>query len=204
MKASKIIHIRILTCFVIVVIFSVSVKVNGQYITGGGTIGNIPKYTGSTAIGGSIIWQSTGDTMVGIGMTSRSGISAKLNVIKSALNSTPVFQSNISGFGSTNSIKHIFSQDGKNYGLYQSGSTLFNFFEGSVGIGVDDPLYTLDINGGIGLKDKLEFTGGENGIISISQDFTVAFRSSPSGSTYGALTINRFKTTIFDTLHVIT
>lgn len=133
------------------------------YHDGTGSSGKIAKFTtNATTIGSSIIWEY--NSKIGIGMTSQNDISAKLTVANSSLTTLPVFQSKIIGLGEVASVKHLFNNGSHDFGVYQEGSGLLNYFQGKIGIGESDPQFTLDVNGDIGCTSTLNFFGSSSGI----------------------------------------
>lgn len=89
--------------------------------------------------------------------------SAKFD-IKSDELGLPVLLLNNQGIGS---IKHLFLLGSNKFGIYQTGDSLLNYFEGK-----------------IGCQSSLSFTGSSNGIRILSEQFPFTFIRSPGASEY--------------------
>lgn len=119
-----------------------------QQIYGYGSAGKIAKFSNNYTITNSIVQEY--NDKIGIGVSQANEISSKLTISSSSLSYDPVCKIYIPGLTGP-SIRHLYNENIEQvtytYGFYQSGETLLNTFEGSLGIGVAFPVCKLDVLG---------------------------------------------------------
>ena len=104
---------------------------------------------------------------------------ARFHILTSGLVSKPLFKLEDPNLGS---IKYFFTQNSHNYGMYQTGSDLYNYIEGPFVSG-------------------LTFYGSATSILAISNEpFPFAMQSSPSGPVYNPMNLYNHRLKIVDTL----
>ena len=155
-------------------------------VSGSGTTNYVPKFTGSSAIGNSIIFDN--GTQVGIGTTSPG---ARLDVSQGNINLSNSFYLtgrnnantlNIGLIGRNSADRVIIDADGYGTTIGGGGSILLNPIGGNVGIGTTSPTEKLTVNGaiqifadsagnGYGSKLDVPFNGVN------AYDFTISTRN---------------------------
>ena len=149
-------------------------------VTGTGTSGYHLKFTGSTTVGNSLIYDN--GTNVGIGTTSPS---AKLYINNTASTSNPALQ--IASSGSlANQIVARFQINGVTNGFtmgQDASSNVYYSFDGMVGIGTANPSYKLQVVGGSSFGGAVRLSSATTDIPNYTESGWVSY-SAPTFRQY--------------------